>query len=440
MAESYQGWKAPFFTIWTGQQLSLVGSRAAQFALVWWLTITTGSATVLASATLVALIPQILLGPIIGAYVDRWNRRTVMMVADSFIALVSLWLAYLFWSGSMQVWHVYVVMIARSVGEGFHWPAMSASTTMMVPKLHLSRVAGLNQAMNGGLAIIGPALGALLVSILPLHGVMLVDVGTALFAVVPLVFIAIPQPRRILAGTEGEKKPSVWADIRWALRYIGGWRGLMFLIGAAMIVKVALTPAFSLLPLLVRKHFGGEASHLGLLEALAGAGMLVGGLALSAWGGFRRRILTVLVGMGILGVALVWLGFAPSAAFWMALATMTVVGLVVPMIDGPIMAILQATVAPEVQGRVFSVMSSLLLITSPIGLLAAGPVSDWIGLQVWYVTAGILCAVVGLVGFFTPALLHIEENAQGQATFAAGTPASAASAVDPPEESTGETV
>jgi len=106
MKENRSSWKAPFFTIWTGQQLSLVGSRAAQFALVWWLTTTTGSATVLATATTVALIPQILLGPLSGAYVDRWNRRVVMMIADGFIALVSGWLAYLFFTGAMQVWHV----------------------------------------------------------------------------------------------------------------------------------------------------------------------------------------------------------------------------------------------------------------------------------------------------------------------------------------------
>ena len=429
MEKLHQGWKASFFTIWTGQQLSLVGSRAAQFALVWWLTTTTGSATILASATMVALIPQILLGPFVGAFVDRWNRRSVLIVADSAIALVSLWLAYLFWSGSMQVWHVYVVMLARSLGEGFHWPAMAASTTMMVPKAHLSRVAGLNQAMNGALAIIGPPAGALLLSVLPLHGVMLIDVGTALFAVVPLLFIAIPQPRRALSSQQGGEKPSIWADVLWGFRYIRSWRGLTVLIAAAMVIKIALTPAFSLLPLLVRGHFGGEATHLGLLEALAGVGMLVGGLTLSAWGGFRRRILTVLVGVGGLGAALIWLGFTPATAFWMALAAMTVVGLVIPMIDGPIMAILQAAVAPEMQGRVFSVMNSLLLITSPLGLAAAGPVSDWIGLQVWYVTAGVLCAAVVLVGCFIPTLLHIEENAQEDRVPAGGVQAADPAAV-----------
>ena len=123
-----RSWKAKFFTIWTGQQLSYVGSHAAQFALVFWLTKTTGSATILATATMVALLPNILLGPFVGALVDRWNRRRVMMLSDSFIALVSLWLAYVFWTGGMQPWHIYVAMLARALGGTFHGPAMLASS------------------------------------------------------------------------------------------------------------------------------------------------------------------------------------------------------------------------------------------------------------------------------------------------------------------------
>jgi DHA3 family macrolide efflux protein-like MFS transporter len=400
-------WKLPFFTIWTGQAFSLVGSRVVQFALVWWLTQLTGSATVLATATMVALIPEIFLGPIAGAYVDRWNRRIVMIVADGMIALASLWLAYLFWMDATQVWHVYVIMLVRAVGGSFHWPAMQASTSLMVPKQHLARVAGLNQTLNGSLNIVGPPLGALLMELLLLYGVMLVDVGTAMLAILPLSFTYVPQPRRDDMGTE---KPTIWADLRGGLLYIRGWPGLIALIAAAMIVKIALTPAFSLLPLLVSEHFNGDAAQLSLLEAIAGGGIVAGGLILSVWGGFRRKIHTTMIGMVVLGLGFVVLGFTPGGLFWMALASMFVVGLMIPLIDGPIMAILQGTVVPEMQGRVFTLMGSLLWITSPFGLAVAGPVSDWLGLQVWYVTAGVLCGVIGLAGFFIPALVNIEEN------------------------------
>ncbi len=417
-------WEVPFFTIWTGQAFSLIGSRVAQFALVWWLTKLTGSATVLATATMVALIPQIFLGPIAGAYVDRWNRRIVMIVADGMIALASLWLAYVFWTDAMQVWHVYVIMLVRSVGGSFHWPAMQASTSLMVPDKHLTRVAGLNQTMNGVLNIVGPPLGALLMEVLPLYGVMLVDVGTAALAIGPLFSVPVPQPTRADEGAA--QKPSIWTDIREGLCYIRGWPGLVVLIGAAMVFKIALTPAFSLLPLLVTEHFNGSAAQLSLLEAVAGVGIVVGGLVLSAWGGFRRKIYTTMMGMVILGLGFVVLGLTPGGWFWMALASIFVVGLMIPLIDGPIMAILQGTVAPEMQGRVFTLMGSLLSMTSPFGLAVAGPVTDWLGIQVWYVTTGVLCGAIGLISFFVPAIVNIEQNHNGHVAEVAPLPSTAA--------------
>jgi DHA3 family macrolide efflux protein-like MFS transporter len=405
-------WKTRFFAIWTGQQLSLVGSHVAQFALVWWLTDLTGSATVLATASMVALIPSIVLGPIAGAYVDRWSRRSAMIVADAVVALASLWLAYLFWVGAMQIWHIYVIMLVRAVGGSFHWPAMQASTSLLVPKKHLTRVAGLNQTMNGVLNIVGPPLGALLLGLLPPHGVMLTDVGTAALAIVPLLFVRIPQPRRSGEGEEAVGR-SMWGDIREGLQYIRGWPGLLALIGMAMVVKIALTPAFSLLPLLVREHFNGGAAQLSLLEAVVGMGIVAGGLLLGAWGGFRRKIYTTLVGMGALGIGFVVLGLTPGGWFWLGLACVFVAGFVIPLVDGPIMAILQATVSPEIQGRVFMLMGSLLSLTSPLGLAVAGPVSDWLGLRIWYLTAGVLCGATGVAGYFIPAIVAIEENNNG---------------------------
>ena len=187
-------WKLPFFTIWIGQALSLLGSAVGRFALVWWVTELTGSAIILTTATLVTIIPNIIISPLAGAYIDRWNRRVVMLVADSFIALVSLSLAYLFWTEQMQIWHVFAASFLRSLGTTFHGPSMSASTSLMVPKEHLSRVGGMNHTLGGILGMTGPVLGALALSIMPLHHVMLVDVATALFAIVPLLFIQIPQP------------------------------------------------------------------------------------------------------------------------------------------------------------------------------------------------------------------------------------------------------
>ncbi len=408
--EQRQGWQIPFFTIWIGQQFSLVGSSVLQFALVWWLTQLTGSATVLAMATMMWVIPQVFLGPIVGAYVDRLNRRVVMIVADGLIALVALWLAYLFWTDTMQVWHVYAALLVRAIGGLFHWSTMQASTSLMVPDEHLTRVAGLNQTMQGALNVIGPPLGALLLAVLPFEDIMLMDVGTAMLAILPLFFVAIPQPER--AATKSEK-PSLWSDVREGLRYVWGWPGLLAILIMATMLNFVVNPAFSLMPLLVTEHFNGDAPQLAWLEASWGVGLVLGGLLLSAWGGFRRRVYTSLMGLIIQGLGIMLVGLSPANALWLAVAGMFVAGSMNALVNGPLFAALQAIVTPEMQGRVFTVVASLSSAAFPLSLAVAGPVADAIGLRPWYVVGGLVCTLMGLGACFVPVIVNIEQNHNG---------------------------
>jgi len=401
-------WMAPFFTIWTGQQLSIVGSRAAQFALVWWLTETTGSAAVLATASLVAMLPSVFLGVFAGALVDRWNRRTVMIVADSFIALVGLWLAYLFWSGTMEIWHVYVVMLARAFGEVFHGPAMAASTTLMVPEKHYTRVSGLNQTIHGLLNLVGAPLGALLLALLPLHGVMLVDVATAAFAVIPLLFVAIPQPER--QHVERVKARSMLTNAKEGLRFVLHWPGMLILLGAASVVKIVLMPAFSMSPLLVRLHFGGEAPQYAMFSFAVGLGMFLGGLTLSAWGGFRKKVNTILLGLIGVGAFTLLLGLAPSNAFVLGTGFVFLLGASISFTDAPIAAIMQTTVPPEMQGRVFGLLGGLFSFTTPIGLGVLALIGDRIAIPLLYQVAGMLCLAVTASCCAIPAFRKLEEH------------------------------
>ena len=408
--EQRHRWQIPFFTIWIGQQFSLVGSSVLQFALVWWLTQLTGSATVLAMATMMWVIPQVFLGPIVGAYVDRLNRRVVMIVADSLIALVALWLAYLFWTDTMQVWHVYAALLVRAIGGLFHWSTMQASTSLMVPEEHLTRVAGLNQTMQGALNVIGPPLGALLLAVLPFENIMLMDVGTAMLAILPLFFVVIPQPER--AATKSEK-PSLWSDVREGLRYVWGWPGLLAILIMATMLNFVVNPAFSLMPLLVTEHFNGDAPQLAWLEASWGVGLVLGGLLLSAWGGFRRRVYTSLMGLIIQGLGIMLVGLSPANALWLAVAGMFVAGSMNALVNGPLFAALQAIVAPEMQGRVFTVVASLSSAAFPLSLAVAGPVADAIGLRPWYVVGGLVCTLMGLGACFVPVIVNIEQNHNG---------------------------
>lgn len=416
MAEDFgitlpSNWKQRFFTIWAGQAVSLVGSGLVQFALVWYLTQSTGSATILATATLVAMLPQVVAGPLIGALVDRWNRRTIMMVADSAIAGVTLILAVLFATGNIQVWHIYVAMLLRSLGGAFHWPAMSASTSLMVPKEHLSRIAGMNDTLQGVVSIITPPISAFLLMLLPIEGILLIDVITALTAVVPLFFISIPLPPRIQAVEAGQAvKTSVWQDFIEGLRYVAAWPALLVILIMATMLNFLFNPAFSLLPLLVSNHFKGGAVEYGLMESVIGIGIVIGGITLSVWGGFKQRIVTTMFGLIGMGIGILMIGFAPANMYWLALAGIGLLGIMNPLTNGPLRAIFQGSVAPEMQGRVFGLISSLAALMSPLGLLIAGPVSDALGIQLWFVAAGILSVAAGAVMFFVPLVMNVEKD------------------------------
>lgn len=404
-------WAPRFFTIWAGQAFSLVGSALVQFALVWWMTSQTGSAVVLSTATLVALLPQILLGPFVGTLVDRWNRRWIMILADSGIALATGVLIILFATHRVQVWHVYAILLVRSLGGAFHGPAMTASTSLMVPRSFLARLAGLNQALNGLISVFAPPLGALLIGLLPLQGVLAIDIGTAALAVLPLMLFSIPNsPRQEAQASGAVLKTGYWQDLRQGFQYVIKWRGLFYVILLAMLLNFLLVPSGTLMPLVVTKVFGKGVVELGWVETFFGAGMIAGGLALGAWGGFKRKIYTSL--SGVLGISLgvILIGIAPKNLFFLLLAGNFILGMTQVFANGPLGAIFQSAVDHDMQGRIFSLVGAGATAMMPLSLLVAGPISDWLGVRIWYLIGGVLCILVTLVAFFTPAIVTIEEQ------------------------------
>ena len=410
----------PFIILWTGQSLSLVGSQAVQFALIWWLTETSGSATILATATLLGLLPPIVLGP-----GDRRTDRSLepqdrdaggRWVRGRGVAAARLVFLPQESRTSRTSWRC---LFLRAVGGAFHSPAMTASTTLMVPEKHLTRVQGLDQSMQGLLTIVAAPLGALLLAIFSMTRVMMVDVGTALLAILPLLAIRVPSPTR----SDGLGQSSVWGETAAGFRYLVRRPGHRTLIAMAALINALLVPAFSLLPLLVLQRLNGGAAQFGWLSSSLGVGLIVGGVALGVWGGFRRRIVTTLTAMAALGVAVTAVGLAPASSFLWALVSMACVGLIVPLVNGPVYAILQATIAPDYQGRVFSLVASLAGAVAPLGLVVAAPVAEIVGVGVWYLTGGIACVAMGVGGFFAPALMGIEDDAaEGVATMRVDAP------------------
>ncbi|MCP5097793.1 MAG: MFS transporter [Chloroflexi bacterium] len=402
----------PFMIVWAGQAVSLFGSAIVQFALIWWLTLETGSATILATASLVGLVPQVVLGPFVGVLVDRWPRRLTMIVSDGLIMVATLGLAYLFWTDVIQVWHVFVLLFVRALGGAFHRPSFQASTVLMVPKSQLTRIQGFNQILEGSLGIVSAPLGAILLGVMSMQGILAIDVVTAVFAIVPLFFILIPQPEK--QQPVGGQKTSYWEELRAGFRYVWSWKGILLLMMLAMLVNLVLTPLGALLPLLVTDHFGGDAVLLSISHSLFGIGIIVGGITLSAWGGFKRRIITTIVGLIGLGFGFFVMGLAPSSGFWIGAVAAFFAGSMIAMVNGPVRAIFQAVIAPEMQGRVLTLLGSAGSAMSPLGLIIAGPAADLFGIRYLYIFAGAVVMLTGVAGFFIPALLRVEDQRPGE--------------------------
>lgn len=408
----------PFFVVWTGQVFSLLGSELVQFALVWWLTTTTGSAIVLTLATMMAVLPRVFISPLAGPLVDRWNRRLVMMLADGLSALTIVLLALLFVFDAVQVWHAYVVMFIRAACGAFQWPAMQASTTLMVPKRHLARIAGLNQALQGLGSIVAPPLGALLLSALPMQGVLVIDVATATLAISLLFFVHIPQPERT-ADSAQASRPSVLADLREALRFLRAWPGILLVVAIAALINLLIFPALSLQPLLVTEHFGGSVLQLAWFQSAFGVGIVSGGVTLSVWGGFKRRSLTGLSALALCGAGFAVIGIAPANAFPVALGAMFFAWFMNPIADGALMAMLQIIVPADMQGRVFTLLQSAAGAMIPLGLVIAGPLANVLGVQIWFLVAGVAMAVIGVGALFVPAITRLDNIANFKSAEAA---------------------
>jgi MFS transporter, DHA3 family, macrolide efflux protein len=394
-----------FFTIWVGQIASLLGSHLVSFALVWWLTETTNSATSLAIAATVSVLPGIVIAPIAGALIDRWDRRRVMIVADCLVALVTLGLAGLFTLDIVRPWHLYILMLLRATGGAFHWPAMQAATGQLIPKKHLSRISGLNQALQGAANIVVPPAGALILKLLPMQSILAIDVVTAVIAVLPLLFVRIPKPER------PAKAPPLSTDLREGFRYVTQHRGIMLVILCSVFVNILMAPASSFIPLMVTRHFGGGVLELGWMQSALGFGIVAGGLLLGAWGGFRNRSVTAVVALFLRGIGMLIVGLTPSTAFPLALTAAFFYNAVSPLVDGSIMAILQSVVPNHLMGRVVTLVHSGFALSIPIGMAIGGPLADAAGVSACFIGAGVLTALTAIAAFANKEIMSMGREA-----------------------------
>lgn len=400
-----KSWKKVFYIISAGQAFSLLGSSMVQFAIIWWLTVKTNSALVLSAASIAGFLPQAIFGPFIGALVDRYSRKTIMIMADITIAAATLVLIAFFYMGEPSIWIIYLVLAVRSLGSAFHIPAMQASIPLLVPEESLTSAAGVTQLIQSASYALGPALAAFMLGLLSIEHVMMIDVAGAAIATITLFIVAIPNPER---STENAENTGMLKEISHGIKALTGYKGLFYLTVISSLYTIIYIPVGSLFPLMVRRHFQGGAFHASAVEVAFAAGMIGGSIVLGVVGDKLKKTTAISISICMMGIALIFSGVLPGSGFIAFAGLSAVMGLSAPMFSGAYMALIQSKIDPGVLGRVMGVINSMMLVATPLGLLIAGPGAELLGVSKWFLLSGVLIGVLGLLSFSIHSIKSIE--------------------------------
>lgn len=427
-----------FTIVWIGQIVSLLGTAMSNFALTLWAYEVTGRATPLAMVGFFFVTPIVFLGPFVGVLVDRGDRRLMMMLSDLAAALVTLIVLVLYATGNLQIWHLYVTATISGIFQGFQWPAYSAAITLMLPEEQYARANGMLEMAANASDFFAPLLAGALIGPLELAGILVIDLVSAGVAIGTLLFVHIPQPARTEAGREG--RGNFLKEAAYGFRYIFARPSLLGLQTIFLVGNFFIGLAYAIRAPMILGRTGNNELIFGSVQSAGAIGGVVGGLAMSVWGGPKRRVHGVLLSwfcIGLLGQVVLGLGqalpvWATGSFLWAFFS---------PIIDGSNQAIWQAKVAPDVQGRVFTARRFIALLVLPISQLLAGPLADrvlepamaeggslvpvfgWLvgtgtgaGTALLFVVTGLLAALAGLGGYIFPVVRNAEDILPDHAT------------------------
>jgi DHA3 family macrolide efflux protein-like MFS transporter len=420
-----------FSVIWIGQVVSLLGTAMSQFGLTLWAYEVTGKATPLALVGFFFVAPQVALSPFVGVLVDRSNRKLMMMLSDLAAAATTVIVLTLYATDNLQIWHLYGSAAVTGIFQGFQWPAYSAAISLMLPKEQYARANGMLAMAGNASAVFAPLLAGALIGPVGLTGILGIDLVSAAVAIGTLLFVHVPQPARTEAGREGEG--SFLKETVYGFRYILARPSLLGLQAVFMTGNFFSSLAFAVMAPMILARSGNDELVFGSAQSAGAIGGVVGGLAMAVWGGPKRRVHGVLLGWAcasLLGQTV--LGLGRGLPVWAA--GLFLMGFFGPIIDGSNQAIWQAKVAPDVQGRVFSARMFIAWLVMPLGQLLAGPLADqvfepamaaggglvpafgWlvgsgagVGMALMFVFGGVMAGLVGLSGYFVPAVHNAED-------------------------------
>ncbi len=409
----------------------MLGTGMTNFAVSFWIFQQTGEATALTWAIFFFMAPSVLFSPIAGAIVDRSNRKTIMIVSDLLAGVATIFLLLLLAGENLQIWHIYVANLLAGAANAFQFPAYSAAVTMMLPKEHYGRAAGMLSLAGSASGILAPAFAGALLGPLGLVGIMGIDVITFLFAIAALAIVYIPQPEATAAGRTGQG--SLLQESAYGFRYIFARPSLLGLQMVFFCINFLAMFGFAVMIPMILARTGNDEIALASVQSVGAVGGVIGGLLLSAWGGPRRKVNGVLLGMvGVSIFSQALMGVGQTVFVWAAASFMG--QFLIPILNGSNQAIWQAKVAPDVQGRVFAVRRLIAQITAPLATAVAGPLADnvfepamhpdgalapifgWLvgtgtgaGMALMFVVTGTIGVAVGLGGYLFPVVRNAED-------------------------------
>ncbi|WP_373144183.1 MULTISPECIES: MFS transporter [Enterococcus] len=392
-------WRRNLYFFLAGQFLSGITSMIVQYSIIWYLTKITGSATVLSFATLLGMIPMVVLSPFVGPVVDRRNKKFLLIITDIVVALFALILSI---TGTISpefpLWLVFVSLFVRAVAQTFQMPIIQSILPTMVPEEELTKVNGQLGMVQSANYIIAPAMGAFLFSIIPMNWLILFDVLGAILGVGLLLFVTIPH-----VVSEGESI-HILADSKFGLQKLIENKGLWYITLIGSVFMLIFMPAASLYPLMTMDYFKGTVGQAGLIEVIYATGMLAGGAVIGLFGKWKNRMPPILFSYLVIGVTIGLSGLLPGTqkGFMVFVALNAIAGFATPYFNTLLMAMIQQSYEPKYLGRVLGVINSLMSITGPVGLIFAGPIADNIGVEKMFMIAGIGTLVCGVVNVLIP--------------------------------------
>lgn len=386
-----ENWQKKTSIFLTSQSISLFGSSLVNFAIIWYITLTTSSGVMVTVSILVSFLPQIIISLFSGVWADRYNRKYVIILSDALTAITTLVLGILFLFGYRELWLIFIALAVRSVGAGIQSPAVSAILPQFVPTEKLMRVNGITASVRSFILLLSPAAGGWLLAAFSVEISFLVDVATAAIAIIILFFIRIPAHCKASAvqGT------SVIEDLKQGIIFVKGNRLIRNLLIYYAFFFFFISPAAFLTPLLITRSYGAEVWRLTANEILYSGGAIVGGFVMAFWGGFKNRMHTIALSCAAYGISAVLLGV--SSNFFFYLTVMFFTGIFSPIFNASETVLIQESVDNDIQGRVFSIIDIIILAVMPVGMLIFGPIADLIKVEYIMISTGILMVVVGLV-------------------------------------------